>query len=56
MFRLIALALVALGIFIGVSYHEEINQLITNGRFEQLKEASTEGIELINDKIEELRK
>jgi len=56
MFRLIALALVALGIFIGVNYHEEINQLIENGRLEQLKEASTQGIELISDKIEELKK
>ncbi|MDF2155755.1 hypothetical protein [Vibrio sp. CAU 1672] len=50
MLKLIAVALICLGVFIGVQYSEEIKSVVNEGSVEQLKQ----GFDKIADTVEKL--
>jgi len=53
MFKLIAVALVGLGIYIGVNYTDEINNIVESDGFEQVQEKIAD---LIDNKDEIIEK
>jgi len=53
MFKLIAVALVGLGIYIGVNYTDEINNVVESDGFEQVQEKIAD---LIDNKDEIIEK
>jgi len=53
MFKLIAIALVGLGIYIGVNYTDEINDIVESDGFEQVQEKLSD---LIDNKDEIIEK
>ncbi|NIY82971.1 hypothetical protein [Vibrio hepatarius] len=55
MFKIFALFFIAIGIYIGVNYTDEIEQLMDTGTFEQVQEHAEEGKEALLDKIDEIK-
>ncbi|NQZ93206.1 MAG: hypothetical protein HRT97_12820 [Moritella sp.] len=58
MFKLIAIALFGLGIYVGVNYADEINNVVESDRFEQVQEkifAFIDNKDEIIEKFEEIK-
>ncbi|MFT7684135.1 hypothetical protein [Moritella dasanensis] len=58
MFKLIAIALIGFGIYIGINYTDEINSVIESDGFEQVQEKIADLIDNkdeIIEKIEEIK-
>lgn len=58
MFRIISILLIALGIYIGVTYNEEITEFVETDAFEQVQEqledfSDSEAFEQLKDSLEE---
>ena len=56
MFKLIAIVLVGLGIYIGVNYTDEINNVVESDGFEQVQEKFSDLIDNKDEIIETLEK
>ena len=55
MFKLIAIALFGLGIYVGVNYADEINNVVESDGFEQVQEKIADFIDNKDDIIEKLK-
>ena len=58
MFKIIAILLIAAGIYIGVTYNEEITDIVETDAFEQVQEkledlGDSDALEQLKDSIEE---
>ncbi|NQZ49226.1 MAG: hypothetical protein HRT95_03265 [Moritella sp.] len=55
MFKLIAIALFGLGIYVGVNYADEINNVVESDGFEQVQEKIADFIDNKDDIIEKFK-
>ncbi|CAK4074714.1 hypothetical protein [Vibrio sp. 16] len=55
MFKIFAVFFVAVGIYVGFNYSEEIEQITDTKAFEQVQEQAEEGKEALLDKIDEFK-
>lgn len=53
MFKLFAIVLIGLGIYIGVNYTDEINKVVESNAFEQVQEKLIDGKDKLVEKLEE---
>lgn len=53
MFKLFAIILIALGIYVGVNYTDEINNVVESDTFEQVQEKLVDGKDKLVEKLEE---
>ncbi|MFT5806363.1 MAG: hypothetical protein ACI9LG_000625 [Moritella dasanensis] len=54
MFKLIAIALIGFGIYIGINYTDEINSVIESDGFEQVQEKIADLIDNKDESIEKI--
>lgn len=55
MFKIFALFFIALGIYLGLNYSSEIENIIDTDAFERVQEQAEEGKDALIDKIEEIK-
>ncbi|WP_164684196.1 hypothetical protein [Vibrio maerlii] len=55
MFKIFVLFFIAIGIYVGINYTDEIEQLMDTDTFERVQEHAEEGKEALLDKIDEIK-
>jgi hypothetical protein len=55
MFKLFALIFIGLGIYLGINYTDEIENIMDTDAFEQVQDKFEDGKELMFDKLDEVK-
>ncbi len=55
MFKIFALFFIAIGIYVGINYTDEIEQLMDTDAFERVQERAEEGKDKLLDKIDDIK-
>jgi len=53
MFKLFAIILIGLGIYIGINYTDEINNVVESDAFEQVQETLVDGKDKLVEKLDQ---
>jgi len=55
MFKIFALFFIVIGIYLGLNYSDEINNIMDTDTFERVQERAEDGKNALMDKIEEIK-